>query len=62
MKALNHPTGQGRLYKKDIDYTTCGPRVKDSGLAKDNCPTTSGMEAVTGTPRPKHDFTVKGVK
>lgn len=62
MKSMSHPTGQGRILTKDIDYTVPGKRVKDYGVKASKLPVTAGMEVVTSTPRPKHDIVVENVK
>lgn len=59
MKAKNQPTGEGRIYTKDIDYTTCGQRVKDYGVKACTLPSTSGMEAVTKTSAPDRPYSTK---
>lgn len=52
---MKHPQGQGRIYTKDITYTTPGKRVKDYGIKASSLPSTPGLEAVAGSqvePRP----------
>lgn len=47
---MSYPHGEGRVWTKDIDYTTKGKKCKDVGLhTKHTRKSTAGMEVVIGT-------------